>query len=115
MTRPLQHVPWSDVVSLVTATAVKDADGYETLTETLTPVMCSWTDGVSQSEFYLSNKAGMDASAQVTVWKADLSDVWPAGTAGRRFVEFNGVRYRVVRTAPADFDTVTLILSEVIR
>lgn len=115
MTRKLQHVPWSDVAELVQLAGAQDAEGYTAPAETTVPVMCSWTDGVSQSEFYYSHKAGMAASAQVTVWKADLDEVWPAGTAGDRFVEFSGRRYRVIRTAPVDLDTVCLILQEVVR
>ena len=109
------HTPWSDVAELVQLTSTKDAQGFETETETLVPVMCSWGDGVSQSEFYRSRKAGMDASAQVEVQKADLYAVWPLGTPGERFVYFMGLKYKVLRDFPQTFDTQTLILSEVIR
>lgn len=110
------HTPWSDVVDLVQLTSTKDAQGFETETETLVPVLCNWQDGVSQSEFYRSRKAGMDASAQVEIQKAELAYVWPkATTIGERFVYFGGLKYKVLRDFPQSFDTQTLILSEVIR
>ena len=109
------HTPWSDVAELITFSSVKDDDGYETLTETKHTVFCNWEDGVSQSEFYLSDKAGMRASAQVELHKVDLIEIWPEGMGGDRFVDFQGVRYRVLRHFPQSFDTQTLILTEVIR
>lgn len=109
------HTPWSDTVDLLELTGVKDAEGYDPPTPTPHTVYCNWQDGVSQSEFYLSEKRGMRASAEVEIHKADMLDVWPRGTSGDRFLVFNGTRYRVVRDFPASFDTQTLILTEVIR
>lgn len=113
--KDLRHTPWSDTAELITFTAVKDEEGFETLTEVKHLVFCSWQDGVSQSEYYLSDKAGMRASAQVEIWKADMLEIWPHGSGGERFVEFNGLRYKVLRDFPQSFDTQTLILTEVIR
>ena len=109
------HTPWSDTVDLLELTGVKDAEGYDPPTPTPHTVYCNWQDGVSQSEFYLSEKRGMRASAEVEIDKADMLEVWPRGTSGDRFLIFNGARYRVVRDFPASFDTQTLILTEVIR
>lgn len=109
------HTPWSDTADLIALTGVKDAEGYETLTEDPHTVFCNWSDGVSQSEFYLSEKRGMRASAEVEIWKADMLETWPRGTSGDRFVDFNGTRYKVIRDFPASFDTQTLILTEVIQ
>lgn len=113
--KPNLHTPWSDVVDLIAQTFTKDAEGYETPMEEPHTVFCNWQDGVSQSEFYLSNKAGMRAGAQVEVYKVDMLEAWPRGYAGERFVVFCGVRYRVLRDFPESFDTQTLILTEVVR
>lgn len=79
------------------------------------PLMCDWEDGVSQSEFYRSMKAGVQASAQAEVSTVDYLDFWPAGYSGYRLAEFNGRRYRIVRSFAQTFDSLTLILTEVIR
>lgn len=109
------HTPWSDTVTLLTEIETRDAQGYETAQKTPHVVFCNYEDGVSQSEYYLSSKNGMRATAQVEIHKADMLEVWPRGTPGERFVEFEGQRYRVLRDFPQSFDTQTLILSEVIR
>lgn len=109
------HTPWSDTVTLLGFSFTKDSDGFETAAETEKTVFCNWEDGVSQSEFYLANKNGMRAAAQVEIYKADMLEAWPRGTPGKRFVIFDGGRYEVLRDFPQSFDTQTLILSEVIR
>ena len=53
--------------------------------------------------------------AQIQIWKADYAAAFPAGTAGERFVDFAGRHFKVLRDFPQDFDTQTLILTEVIR
>ena len=109
------HTPWSDVCDLYTLPDKQDSEGYGVDTpEKLSGVFCNWQDGVSQSEFYLSQKAGMRASAQVEIHKVDMLAAYPAGTAGERFVDFGARHYKVLRDFPQSFDTQTLILTEVI-
>ena len=54
------HTPWSDEITLIRQEGVKDAEGFETITEirSVPPLFCDFEDGVSQSEFYRSQKAG---------------------------------------------------------
>lgn len=100
-----QHTPWSDSIDLLTLPDNQDAEGYGTAEPLRRRLMCTFSDGVSQREFYLAQKAGLEASASVELWHADYE--------GERFAEFGGVRYKVVRSYRASFDTITLILSEV--
>lgn len=109
------YTPWAEQVDLIAKTCVKDSEGYESITEVPHTVFCNFEDGVSQNEFYLSDKAGMRASAQVEIYKADMLAVWPRGTTGDRIVEFKNQRYKVVRDFPQGYDTQTLILTEVVR
>lgn len=101
------HTPWSDVAKLLSFADDQDAEGYGVEAPTKRTVYCTWEDGVSQREFYLSQKEGLQASASVELWSVDYE--------GERFVDFNGRRYRVLRSFPSSFDCVTLILSEVVR
>lgn len=96
-----------DVCDLVTIAAVKDNEGYETLTETTSQVFCTWTEGVSQNEFYLAHKEGFEASASVEIFSPDYSK--------EKFVDFHGTRYRVIRAFQRRPDLTTLILEEVVR
>lgn len=119
MARNLTHTPWSDTIDLITYDRTQNARGYPA-----EPVQgarelrrrrlfCSFEDGVSQSEFYLSQKEGMRADAQAEIWTVDYE--------GEQYAEFaGGFRgtarlYRVIRAFPQSFDTTTLILSEVVR
>ena len=111
------HTPWSDEITLIWVESGQAASGFENRMEhrSTPPLMCDWEDGVSQSEFYQSMKAGMQASAQAEVNTADYLDFWPAGFTGIRYAEFNGKRYRIIRSFPQTFDSLTLILEEAIR
>lgn len=117
MSRDLLHAPWSDEITLVWLEAQTAGSGFAEETEHRSdpPLMCDWEDGVSQSEFYRSMKAGNEAAAQAEVNTADYAEFWPANYSGYRFAEFCGKRYRILRSFPQTFDTTTLILTEVIR
>lgn len=111
-----QHTPWSDEITLIRQKGVKDAEGFENITEirSVPPLFCDFEDGVSQSEFYRSQKAGNQASAQAEVQAVDYQEFFD-NYSGLRFAEFRGKRYRILRSFPQTFDSLTLILSEVIR
>ena len=109
------HTPWSDEIDLISfapagtgeGATIQDAQGYADVKEVKSSVFCTWEDGVSQKEFYLSNKEGLQASASVELWTVDYG--------GQEFVDFREKRYRVLRSFVSAFDCTTLILSEVIR
>lgn len=101
------HTPWSDVAELVAFSSEQDAQGFENLTPTKRQVFCNFEEGVSQNEFYLSQKEGLRAAASIELWTADY--------AGEQFVDFGGRRYKVLRGFVSAFDVTTLILTEVIR
>ena len=67
------HTPWSDEITLIWVESGQAASGFENRMEHRSnpPLMCDWEDGVSQSEFYQSMKAGVQASAQAEVNTAD--------------------------------------------
>ena len=115
--RPGLHTPWSDELTLIYEADSKDASGYTNPTHVRQnpPLFCSFNDGVSQSEFYRSRKAGMRADAEAEVWSADYDDFWPSGYAGRRLCELQGRMYQITRAFQSSMDTKTLILAEVIR
>ena len=101
------HTPWSDTVDLLIFGDNQDAEGYGVIPAQRRTLFCNGEAGVSQSEFSLSNKQGLQATDSVELQRVDYD--------GERFAEYNGRRYRVIRSFPASFDTITLILSEVVR
>ena len=111
------HTPWSDEITLLRFEGEKNAAGYRNPEPVAScpPLLCSFEDGVSQSEFYLSRKAGMQADAQAEVWAADYDAFWPEGYAGRRQAQLWGRTYEIVRAFQNSMDTKILILQEVLR
>ena len=105
------HTPWSDEITLISYTplnnAVQDAQGYDVGTEVRRKVFCTFEDGVSQNEFYLSLKEGLQANASVELWTVDYQK--------EKTVEFRSTAYQVIRAFQSSFDTTTLVLSEVVR
>ena len=110
------HTPWSDTITLIRRDTTQDASGCASVTETRSepPLFCDFEDGVSHSEFYRSQKAGNQASAQAEVTPVDYLDFFD-GYTGLRFAAFHGRRFRILRSFPQTFDSLKLILSEVIR
>lgn len=96
-----------DVCTLIAVTYTKDAEGYETKTETPSEHFCNWSDGVSRNEFYLSHKEGFQASASCEIFAEEYEK--------QKIVVFHGVRYSVIRAYWGKPDVVTLILEEVVR
>lgn len=107
------YTPWSDELRLLHFVgggmdgSVQGAQGYAKGTEAARTVFCTFEDGVSQKEFYLSSETGLRAAASVELWTVDYE--------GEEFCEFHRKRYKVLRSFKSSFDCTTLILTEVIR
>lgn len=98
---------WSDGISLVHRVSAADADGYETFTETSHEAFADFSTGVSRAEFYEAQKLGMKLSATVEILSMDYNN--------EEIVVHNGARYNVIRSYPATFDTITLVLEEIVH
>ena len=96
-----------DTISLVNVIKTTDADGYDTVAETLTTVKCDSGNGVTRSEFYEAMKAGIKLTAAFEMWACDYG--------GQGLIEHNGTRYKVERAYPLDDGGIQLNCSEVIR
>ncbi len=106
-TRELKHTPGSDVIDLLVFGDNQDPEGYGVNPPVRRQLMCTFYDGVSQNEFYAAQKSDLQASAQVEIQRVDYE--------GERWAEFNGRRFKVLRSFPPSFDTLMLVLSEVMR
>jgi hypothetical protein len=96
-----------DTINLVNVVKTTDADGYDTVTETLTAVKCDSGKGVTRSEFYEAMKAGIKMSAVFEMWACDYG--------GQEYVEHNGTRYKVERAYPLTDGGIQLNCSEIVR
>ncbi len=101
------RLPWAEDLALIRRTVTKDAEGYETATETVREVFCCFEDGVSRGEFYESMKAGVQANAQAEVWADDYER--------ETLAEHDGVRYNILRYYETGRGSLRLIPQEVVR
>ena len=111
------HTPWSDELVLIRLEGNQDGSGFRNPEPVRSdpPLLCNFEDGVSQSEFYRSRKAGMRADAEAEIWAVDYDAFWPDDYAGDRLCEFNGRKYRIIRAFQSSMDIKSLILEEVLR
>ena len=96
-----------DTINLVNMVKTTDADGYDTVTETITTVKCDSGKGVTRSEFYEAMKAGLKLTAAFEMWACDYG--------GQEYVEHNGKRYKVERAYPLAGGEIQLNCSEMTR
>lgn len=96
-----------DIINLVNVVKTTDADGYDTVTETLITEKCDSGNGVTRSEFYEAMKAGLKLTAAFEMWACDYG--------GQEYVEHNGKRYKVERAYPLGDGAVQLNCSEEVR
>lgn len=101
------RAPFSDICELISVSTAKDADGYDIRTETEREVFCSISAGVSRTEMYEALKAGIKLSATAEVWEADYNRA--------ELLEYEGIRYRIVRCYPSGYGTLELSLEEVVH
>lgn len=96
-----------DTINLVNVVKTTDADGYDTVTETLITAMCDSGNGVTRSEFYEAMKAGIKLTAVFEMWACDYG--------GQEHIEHNGKRYKVERAYSLGDGAVQLNCSEEVR
>ena len=106
-TRELRPTPGAGVIALLTFADTQDAEGSGVEPPVRRQLMCTFYDGVSQNEFYAAQKSDLQASAQVEIQRVDYE--------GECWAEFDGRRFKVLRSFPPSSDTLMLVLSEVMR
>jgi hypothetical protein len=100
------NTPFTDICTLIGIEKSHDADGYAVDIEKKSEVFCSVADGATRSEFYEALRNGIKLSITVEVWQDDYN--------GQQRIEYNSIKYRVVRGYPTGHGTLELSCSEVI-
>ena len=101
------RTPWMDDLVLITQLKTEDADGYITVTETERTVRCTFSEGITRSEFYEGMKAGIGLSASAEIWAEDYQN--------EEICEIESARYKIIRVYATGRGTLELSLSEVKR
>lgn len=90
---------------LVDETIIEDEIGNQIPVETRTTVLCS-LKSVGRSEFYDAAASGLKPEMVFVIHGYEYNN--------QQRVEFEGVKYRVIRTYQADFEEMELVCERVI-
>lgn len=99
--------PWMQDLTLIKQIKTSDTSGYESITETTRTIACTFSEGISRTEFYEGMKAGIQLSATAEIWQDDYEK--------EELCSYEESRYRIVRVFETGRGTLELSLSEVIR
>lgn len=92
---------YTEELTLIKLTVTQDEIGNQTATETRTEILAK-PNVVGTREFYSAMEVGIKPTAELQIRKLNYS--------GEEEVEYNGVRYSVIRTIPkGKFDLVLVI------
>lgn len=95
---------YKDVINLISIARTRNANGYPEDTETSTQVFAN-VKSVRQSEFYDALRAGLNPTITFEVFSPDYD--------GQKYIEYDGVRYKVERCYINSGETAELTCSEV--
>ena len=96
---------WKDELILIKETPVFDEVGNQIMQETLTTVFCD-VKSVSRSEFYNASSVGLKPTL---VFKVHLFEY-----ENEELVEYEGIKYNVIRTYIVDSENIELTCERVI-
>lgn len=97
---------YCEEIELVQITEERDGDGYVVNTEYKKLVFAD-AQSVKREEFYSGMKAGIVLSATFVMMACDYEN--------QQYVDYDGVRYKVVRTYRTGRDQIELNCTEVAR
>lgn len=97
---------WNHEITLITKTITGQDELKQNLVEeTETKLLCR-RKSVTRSEFYQANQAGLRPSLVVDIRSFEYND--------EELAEFEGKRYKVLKTYPVDLEVLELTLTEVL-
>ena len=89
----------SDVITLIKTTYTRDQYGIDQPAETGREIFCQ-VDSVTRAEFYDAGRNGLNPEFKFTVFGPDYD--------GEEVIQYNGLRYAVVRTYRTRSDSMEL-------
>lgn len=96
---------YRDLIDLVSTEKSQNENGYPVVIETARQVFAS-AESVKRSEFYAGNKEGIQLAIAFVVRCADYS--------GETLIDYDGKRYRLIRSYTKDGEWLELNCAEVV-
>ena len=96
---------WDKEIALIKQITFKDDDGFDATDEQKRGGIFANKKSVKRSEFYMANQAGIRADVIFEMWAADYD--------GEKIVEWDGKRFKVIRTYEPGEDKIELTCSDI--
>ncbi|HEM4977767.1 TPA: phage head closure protein [Streptococcus suis] len=95
---------WNHEITLIAKKITGKDKLKQNITEEVKTVLLCRKKSITRSEFYQANQAGIRPSLVVDIHSFEYDN--------QELAEFEGKRYRILKTYPADLETLELTLME---
>ncbi|HEL2668243.1 TPA: phage head closure protein [Streptococcus suis] len=95
---------WNHEITLVAKRIIETDKLKQNITEEVKTVLLCRKKSITRSEFYQANQAGIRPSLVVDIHSFEYDN--------QELAEFEGKRYRILKTYPVDLETLELTLME---
>ena len=95
---------WNNEITLIAKKITGKDKLKQNITEEVKTVLLCRKKSITRSEFYQANQAGIRPSLVVDIHNFEYEN--------QDLAEFDGKRYRIIKTYPVDLETLELTLTE---
>ncbi|MGU8065545.1 phage head closure protein [Streptococcus suis] len=95
---------WNHEITLISKRIIGTDKLKQNITEEVKSVLLCRKKSITRSEFYQANQAGIRPSLVVDIHSFEYDN--------QELAEFEGERYRILKTYPVDLETLELTLTE---
>ncbi|MDG3195956.1 phage head closure protein [Streptococcus suis] len=95
---------WNHEITLIAKSITGKDKLKQNITEEVKTVLLCRKKSITRSEFYQANQAGIRPSLVVDIHSFEYDN--------QELAEFEGKRYRILKTYPVDLETLELTLTE---
>ena len=95
---------WNHKITLIAKRIIGTDKLKQNITEEVKTVLLCRKKSITRSEFYQANQAGIRPSLVVDIHSFEYDN--------QELAEFEGKRYRIIKTYPIDLETLELTMTE---
>ena len=95
---------WNHEITLIAKKIIGTDELKQNITEEVKTLLLCRKKSITRSEFYQANQAGIRPSLVVDIHSFEYDN--------QELAEFEGKRYRVIKTYPVDLETLELTMTE---
>ena len=95
---------WNHEITLIAKKIIGTDELKQNITEEVKTLLLCRKKSITRSEFYQANQAGIRPSLVVDIHSFEYDN--------QELAEFDGKKYRVIKTYPVDLETLELTMTE---